>query len=319
LYKLLGSAKALALSGTAAYDGILVARPDPLCQNYADFTEVGGAGYVNHGNWDFSPTGVIQATIQPFDLSMQLQTTIDLSHVVVPCAAWINDTVPEIVNVTAINTSTGVCTIARGCVDTIATEHLASIRVYFVDGYIGSDGIPYVATEVIHNKPCPNAPLGQLDPTLATDIAVTLVARGLLPYPPALPKINGTRYDLASAPTGPFTLSWSERNRLTQADIMIDQTAATVTPETGTTYTIRVIDTAGPTLLATFSGLTATSQLINAGASAALSIELEAQRGGLTSLEHWAIPVTFTNASAGITDESGTQIDTESSVDIFSE
>jgi len=319
LYKLLGSTKALALSGTVAYDGILVARPDPLCQNYNDFTEVGGAGYVNHGAWSFSPTGVIQTTIEPFDLAMTLATALDLAHVVVPCAAWIVDTVPELINVTAVNVSTGVCTIARGCADTIASEHLATARVYFVDGYIGSDGIPYVAAEVVHNKPCANAPLGQLDPSLATDIPVTLIARALLPYPPAFPKINGTRYDLASAPTGPFTLSWVERNRLTQADVMVDQTAATVTPETGTTYTIRVIDTAGPTLLATFSGLTGTSQLINAGASAALSIELESHRGGLTSLQHWAIPVTFTNNSTGMTDETGTQIDTESSVDIFSE
>jgi len=319
LYKLLGSAKALALSSTTAYDGILVARPDPLCQNYADFTEVGGAGYANHGNWQFAPTGLIATTIDPFGLSMTLTTMIDVAHVTVPCAAWIVDAVPELVNVTAINASTGVCTIARGCVDTIASRHLATTRVYFVDGYIGSDGLPYVAAEVIHNKPCPNAPLGQLDPALATDITVTLIARQALPYPPALPKINGTRYDLASAPTGPFTLSWIERNRLTQADILVDQTQATVTPETGTTYTVRVIDTAGPTLLQTFTGLTTTSQLINAGASAALSIELESVRGGLTSLEHWAIPVTFTSASSGIIDESGTQIDTESNVDIFSE
>lgn len=319
LYKLLGASRAAALSGTAAYDGVLVARPDSLCQNYANFTEVGGAGYVNHGNWDYSPTGVIQATINPFDLSMTLTTAIDLLHVSVPCAAWIVDTVHEIVNVTAINASTGLCTIARGCVDTIASQHLATARVYFVDGYIGSDGLAYVAAEIIHNKPCANAPLGQLDSALATDIPVTLIARGLFPYPPALPKINGVRYDLATAPTGAFTLSWIERNRLTQADIMVDQTAATVTPESGTTYTIRVIDTAGPTLLRTFTGLTATSQLINAGASAALSIELESVCGGLTSIQHWAIPVTFTSGSAQMTDEIGVNLTDESGNLIFSE
>lgn len=319
LYKLIGGSAAAALSSVAAYDGILVARPDPLCQNYANLTEVGGVLYVNHGNWNFSPTGVLQSGIGAFDLSMHLQTAIDLSHVVVPCAAWIEDTVGELVNVTAIDLATGICTIARGCGDSIASGHLATTRVYFVDGYIGSDGLQYVAAEVIHNKPCPNAPLGRLDQSLSTDIPVTLIARQAFPYPPALPKINGTRYDLAAAPTGPFTLSWAERNRLTQADLMVDQTAATVTPETGTTYTVRVIDTAGPTLLRTFSGLTGTSQVINVGASAALSIELESVRGGLTSLQHWAIPITFTSGSVQITDESGVNLTDESGVLIFTE
>jgi hypothetical protein len=92
-----------------------------------------------------------------------------------------------------------------------------------------------------------------------------------------------------------------------------------VTPEAGTTYTIRVIDTAGPTLLQTFTGLTSTSQLINAGASTTLSIELESVRDGLTSLQHWAIPVTFTSDSQQITDESGVDLTDESGVLIFTE
>lgn len=320
LYKLLGSSGTLALENPTAYDGALVARPNSLCQSYALATEVGGAAYFAYGTDQFAPTGTLGATIQPFDLSMTLDSMIDVDNVVVPIAAYIVDgAISELVNVTAVNPSTGVCTIARGCVDTIASEHSAGVRVFFVDGTIGSDAIAYTVGETVHNKPLPNAPLGQLPVTSGVDVPVTLVGRATLPYPPAMPKINGTRYDLASPPTGPFTLSWIERNRLTQADIMVDQTQATVTPESGTTYTVKVIDTAGPTVLYTYTGITATSQVINVGYSAALSIELSSQRDGLSSLETWTIPVTFTNNSTGITDESGNQIDTESNVDIYSE
>jgi hypothetical protein len=320
LYDLLGSAGALALPPLVGYSGILVGRPNSLCQSYATFTEVGGAPYVAHSTDQFAPTGVLASGIGVFDTTLTLTTSsaVDLSHVTVPCMALIVDGLGELINVTAINVGTGVCTIARGCVDTVAAAHSGAIRLFFVDGYIGSDAEQYAAAEVVNNKPCPNAPLGQLPVVSATDITVTIAGRALLPYPPAMPKINGTRFDLAGTITGAFTLSWVERNRLTQADIMVDQTAATVTPEVGTTYTVRVYSSA-PTLLATYSGITGTSQSINSGASDTLTLQLESHCNGLTSLEYWSIPVTFVNASTGITDESGTQIDDETSVDIWSE
>ena len=308
LYKMAGSAIALAIQSPVAYDGVLVGRPDSLCQNYALNTEVGGAQYVQHSTDTFAPTGLLAGNITAFATTMTLNTMIDVigSIPTLPIAALIVDGAQsEIVNVTALNTSTGVCTIARGCVDTVASPHTGGVVVYFIDGRIGTDAIKYVVGETVHNKPLPNAPLGQLDISLGIDIPVTLVGRALLPYPPASPMINGTRFDTAAPPTGPFTLSWIERNRLTQADTMVDQSMGTVTPESGTTYTIRVIDTAGPTLLATYTGITGTSKLLNAPASAALSIELESVRDGLTSLEHWAIPVTFTSGSEGMITESG--------------
>lgn len=325
LYKLLGSTGALALTSPTAYDGVLIGRPDSLCQNYALATEVGGAGYFAHSTDQFAPSGQLAVGIGPFDLTMTLNTMIDMVVAVgkLPCAAYIVDgTASELVNVTALNPTTGVCTIGRGCVDTISggtagTGHAGGCVVWFVDGGIGSDAIAYVIGETVHNKPLPNAPLGQLDISLATDVAVTLAGRSLAPYPPALPKINGTRYDLASPPTGPFTLSWSERNRLTQADIMVDQTAATITPEAGTTYTVRLYD-ATPTLVRTYTGLTATSQLVNAGASGNYTLQLESSRAGLTS-QHWTIPVTFTSGSQQITDESGVDLTDESGVLIFTE
>jgi hypothetical protein len=322
IYKLLGSSTANSLPALAGYDGVLVARPDSLCQSYALATEVGGAPFFAPATPEqFSPVGKLATSIGVFDTSMTLNTVTDIAHAPLPCAALIVDgtTANEIVNVTAFNASTGVATIARGCVDTVANSHGAAIQVFFIDNYIGSDGEQYTAAEVVHNKPLPNAPLGQLDISLATDIPVTIAGRALLPYPPAKPMINGTRFDTAGAPTGPFTLSWLERNRLTQADTLVDQSMSTVTPETGTTYTVRVYD-ATLTLLATFSGITGTSQLINAATSGNLTLQLESQRGGLTSLEHWVIPVTgFTNASSAILDESSGGVLDESSGAIFSE
>ena len=325
VYKLLGSATANSLPPLVGYAGVLVSRPDSLCQSYALATEVGGAVFFAANQAEqFSPSALLAISIGPFDTSMTLETLIDIQHAPLPCAALIVDaTSSEIVNVTAFNPSTLVCTIARGCVDTVSGGpagfgHAAGVEVFFIDNYVGSDGEQYTVSEVVHNKPLPNAPLGQLDISLAPDITVTITGRALLPFPPALPKINGTRFDTAAAPTGAFTLSWIERNRITQADTMVDQSMATVTPESGTTYTVRVYSSSA-VLLATYAGITGTSQLINSGASDTLTLQLESQCNGLTSLEHWVIPVTFTNNSVGITDESGVQLTDESGVNIFSE
>lgn len=317
VYKQLGATVANALPAAVGYCGAVLARPDPLCQSYGVYTVVGGGAYVAHGSAHFAPTGVLAGSIGIFDTAMTLNTMIDTTEVVLGSACLIVDAVSELVRIDAIDPVTGICTIGRGCVDTIATAHTAAARVYFLDRFLGSDGIEYTTGEVVHNKDCPNAPLGQLDLSLAPIVDVTIAGRALLPYPPAFPEVAGTRFDLAGPQSGSFTLSWAERNRLTQADVLVDQTAATVTPEVGTTYTILVYDIAGPTLIATFTGVTGTSQLINPGSAAGLIITLEADRGGLSSFEHWVIPVALTGVP--ITDETAVLMTDESSVQITTE
>src|SRR5580692_3484627 len=93
LYKMAGSAIAEALSSPGAYDGVLVARPDSLCQNYALNTEVGGAQYVQHSTDTFAPTGLLAANITDFATAMTLNTMIDVigSIPTLPIAAYIVD------------------------------------------------------------------------------------------------------------------------------------------------------------------------------------------------------------------------------------
>lgn len=321
LLMMLGRSSVAALPAGAGFAAIFVARPNGLQYSYQVWSAPPPySAFVNRALAHFTPSGTVQSNLDPFDTSCTFLNLTDAPLIAAGQAAMLIDgTSFEIIRIDAINTSTGVATIARGCCDSVAAPHVAGVRAWFFDLLRGTDNVQYTATEVVELKPLTNASNGTLVIGLAPTISVTVAGRAELPYPPALPKINGTRYDLVGGVTGAFTLSWIERNRVTEGETLTDQTAATITPEAGTTYTIRVIDTAGPTLLATFTGITGTSQLINAGASTTLSIELESVCNGLTSLQHWAIPVVFTNASVGITDESSVQITDESGVDIFSE
>lgn len=320
LFRAIGSTKLAALPAGDSYIAVAIARPNGLQFSYNLFTSAPPYSTFGDGGTDhFAPTATVLASLGDFDTSITLQSMIDKQLMLPGAAVIIDGSSFEIVNVTAVDQTTGVATIARGCADTVPAPHSAGIRLFFTDGFLGSDSIAYTAAETIEAKPLTNSTGGQLPIASAPTLSIPLASRWELPYPPAFPTLNGTRWDLVATVTGAFTFGWRERNRITQADQLIDQTAATITPEPGTTYTLRAYDDGSNTLLETFTGLTGTSIGLNFAANVALRLELESVRGGLTSLQFQTVRTAFVSNSAGITDETGTQIDTESSVDIFTE
>lgn len=321
LYRALGAAAAAALPAGAAYDGLLIGRPNSLQQSYTLFTD-SGPGYVNHGVDHFAPTALLSLAIQPFDVTLVLISMVDVSQVLVGDSLYIVDGSNwELCQLTAINYLTGVCTVTRGCVDSLAHAHAGAVRIWFPDRFIGSDQIEYFSGETIHNKPCSNAPLGTLDISLAPVINEVAVGRALAPYPPAYMTINGTRWDLVAGPlAGAVAIAWRARNRITQADTLVDQTAASVTAEAGTTYTLDVYDNTSNTLLQHFAGLTGLSQSFTVGsATAVVRVELWAVRAGVASLQKQIATFSYANPSVGITSEVPDQLDTEGSVDLYTE
>ena len=107
--------------------------------------------------------------------------------------------------------------------------------------------------------------------------------------------VRGESYDsggiLFYAPdsAAPVTVSWSHRDRIVQADQLIDTAQGNVGPEPGTTYRLRIYSPVN-TLRRTYSGITGTSQtyatadeITDGGPFSSLRVVLEAQRDGLTS------------------------------------
>lgn len=68
---------------------------------------------------------------------------------------------------------------------------------------------------------------------------ITLQGRQARPYPPANLKVNNLAYP--EIVNDFLTISWSTRNRLLQADKLIDTTFGDVMPEDGTTYNLDFI------------------------------------------------------------------------------
>ena len=297
LYMQLSSSDLESLTTTAGYASVLVARPTSMSINYQEWSCTDATNYVERATDDFCPFGQLSAAIGLFDVTMTVTNGIDLSEVDVPCAALIDN---EIVSVTAINTSTGVCTIARGCVDTVCAAHAANANVWFYDYYQGSDNIEYFQGETVSIKPCPATSAGVLAEASAPVISVPIAGRASLPYPPAAPKINGTRFDSVPSVSGSFTVSWAERNRLTQQDQLIDTTQATITPETNTRYFLGFYNSSG-TLLVSENNIGTPTATVTLNYTGNVTMKLYSMNDNGSSQQEWVVVFAYTPPSGSPT------------------
>jgi hypothetical protein len=192
-------------------------------------------------------------------------------------------------------------TIGRGCCDTVPRAHPADTVIWFFDDSIARDEEEYVATDVIGIKVLPRTLTGGIVP-VENSPAIPLVfnSRFARPYPPGDVRLDGKPLDAIHTlgpASSPLTLTWAHRDRITQADTLVNHSVADVGPEPGTTYTVQVVNSGG-TVLRTESGITGTSWEYTAaaaqsdfgGTTAQGFIRLKSVRDTLDSWQQYEIP-----------------------------
>lgn len=258
---MLPSSELAALRETTAFLQSVGARPARGAGYQLDVALAGNDFDVG-GTFDWCPTAQLVEAAGLDDRSFTLTSMSLLDRVDVGTAALWDD---EIVRVDAIDPATGACTLARGCADTVGQEHAEGSRIWFYDSWTGSDNVEYLAGETVQAKLRSYLGGSVLPANLATPASLTLVGRQALPYPPARPRINGV--DPGDPVTGKFVVTWAHRDRLLQADQLVDQEAASVGPEPTTRYALRLLDDADTLLVAKLDidGTTATVDLAYTG------------------------------------------------------
>src|SRR5690606_36979308 len=133
--------------------------------------------------------------------------------------------------------------------------------------------------------------LGRLAEALAPTDSYTFAHRQIRPSPPGKVTLNGQGYD-APFITGALPVPCAHPRRLQQTVYLLPQSASSIGPEPGTTYTVRVYGETGA-LVHTESGITGTAWTYPIEAEIAesglgrpnerLTVTLEAVRGGYTS------------------------------------
>jgi hypothetical protein len=205
--------------------------------------------------------------------------------------------------------------VGRGVLDTVPTAHAGAAVAWAWDAFATSDEVEHAAGETvgIRLQLRNNSRVG----ALSSSVPVPFAARAIRPYPPGKLQINGATYPATLAHGADVLITWASRNRLTQADQLIDTTAGTITAEVGTTYNLRVYGPSG--FMRDYSGLSVLSQLYayateiaDGGPFATLRFELESVRAGYVS---WQIHnYTVTRDMPGFTGRLGSALSRPGSI-----
>ncbi|GAB3755207.1 phage tail protein [Lysobacter olei] len=255
-----------------------VAEDPASSRDYSVSVAQDGLAYATVASADWSPATTILGAAGRLETAFFIASGSKLGEVVVGSAAIWDD---EVVRVDAIDAVAGTMSLGRGCADTVPQEHLAGSRIWFYGVSAAADVTEYTAAETISVKLLTNTGSQQLAEPLATTMTVDFDSRAARPYPPAGLKINGDAYPAAAY--GALTATWVHRDRVLQADQLLDATQASVGPEPGTTYTVRWYSPAG-TLLSTEAGVSGTaSSPYTPPASGTVRVTVESVRDGLGS------------------------------------
>lgn len=281
----LGSAEAQAKDPLVGMLIALATPPTPLSQSFDLATRVGAAGYVKRADGAFCPTAVLSAGIARGTTGLTVSDGWGLDSVRPGQAALIDD---EIVRIDAVNPATGALTVGRGCADTVPSAHASGATVWFYDDFGGSDPTEYVSGVTVNAKLLTRTTAGVLAESAAPVQSLTMQGRAGRPYPPGRLQINGQFWP--ASVTGEVVVSWAHRDRLTQADQLIDTLAGDIGPEAGVSYRLRIYGNGA--LRRTVSDLTGTTYTYTAaleqadgGPFSRISVALSAVRG---NVESWA-------------------------------
>jgi hypothetical protein len=234
------------VASTSGYLTTLASRPGSVAYNYDITARLGTTGvFLKVGVGAFAPTGVITSDIGPTDTAIIITDASALNQVSLGSEAMLGT---ERIRIDALDATTGAATIARGCVDTVpAVIHPAGTQIWFTDRFTGYGKTEYLASEVIQVLLLTNTGTGRLDPSLATISSVTMDSRQVRPYPPGAVKISGVAYPATVSAS--FNVTWAHRNRITQADQLVDTTIASIMPANNIRYALRFLDASNAVLI----------------------------------------------------------------------
>lgn len=198
--------------------------------NYSLWSGAEGTELEDNGSGDWCPVARVVEEADYLDTEFTLTAGSNLEDIVVGSWALWDE---EIVRVDAIDLDALTLTIGRGCADTVPHKHDANSLIYFCGDWGATDDVQYVDGETVTAKLLTRTSSAELSIDEAAELAVDMNHRQHRPYPPSRVRINGQAYpDVVS---GDLVVEWAWRDRLMQADKLIDHNAGSIGPEPGTT------------------------------------------------------------------------------------
>lgn len=296
VYVARGAAEADALTNTDAVIGQVAAAADSSNREYDLWTAVYSDPLEQRTSGFFTDYGTLVYPISFYDTVIELDNLtagFDPTEVVGQ-ALMIGD---EIVGVVDYDPVENEFTIARGAADTLPQEHLAGARAWTVDDDVVNDGLLHQAGETVRSKVLSKTSSSILALEDAPENTIELVARQARPYPPADMRVDGELVLTLTGEHAEPAFTWAHRDRKLQLDALVDHLEASVGPEAGVTYTIRIYRATDDVLLSTHDGITDDEFIYDStlqtadGNPSRIRVEIESVREELTSYQKYDFTV----------------------------
>ena len=279
--------------------GLLMAsgsRPSADAYDFTLKTRTGAAAYVSRGPGTLMPAALLDAAVGRTDTVFAISGGVDLDQVEVGSWAHIDG---ELVKVASITDTT--LAVARGVIDTVPAPHAGGVAIHFIGDFNAIDRTEWSSGQTVNAKVLPRTALGTLLEASATAMNVAMTGRFNRPYPPGKVLVNTVAYP--ASVSGDLSITWAHRDRTLQTAYIVEQSEASIGPETGTTYTVRIYNAqSGGSLIRTYALIAGTSQAYtvaqattdNGGTKPAnIRIEVESVRAGYVSLQMHQIPAAW--------------------------
>lgn len=222
-------------SGLAANDGYIAALVERNITGLATPTfnlrkSTDNVTFTAISDANYAPTGYLYSDVSKTVEAFPFVSAVDMADVVYSgnkVIGFIDDEIVEVVsNVTSGGIITGI-NVRRGVLDTVPQAHDVGAKIYIAVTNIGKDPTEYVSGNQRYYKALPKSAGGAVFTEAdAASSNITLGGRASRPYPPNMFKVNGSYYP-PSVTEGDITISWQNRNRITQITDLIDYNDAT--------------------------------------------------------------------------------------------
>lgn len=244
---------------TSSYLFALAKEPNTSCLNFDLLTRIKGTSLFNNVRKGciWCPMAKVLKAIGYKDTVIYIEKGYLLTRVKEGTAAIIDN---EIVRIDKIDLEHNQLIVGRGCADTVPSLHDEGVRIWFYEGSTAIDSNEYGAGSTVEVKLLPHTASKTLPEEQASIETLILTGRQACPYPPGNLKINGQAYP-EQIKAGDITISWSHRNRLLQADQLIDTSVGDISSESSTSYNLSIDN--GEVLIKKVTGITTTRYVFN--------------------------------------------------------
>lgn len=265
------------VSDSSGFVRTLAVKPTPMSLSYDLQSRVGSADWDTKEVGDFCPSATLSVAVSRLATSFSVAGGVDLELVTIGMAALIDN---EWLKVVSVDLDAMSIVFGRGCIDSVPAEHSVGARIWFVDDFGGDDPTEYTATTNVQVRLLTNTSTDQLDPASASTDTITIAARQAKPYPPGNFTVDGTSWP--ATVESDIVTAWAHRDRVLQADQLIDTSAGSIGPEPGTTYTVRLLNNTTNAVVVSHTGITGATDTI-------LESELTGLDGVVVRLEVYSV------------------------------